>query len=144
MTFEVNDGMVERARAIAIIGYFGQYRRDGVTPYIKHPEDVANRCSNNNERCVAWLHDIVEDTLVSCEALAEVFPPHIVQAVRAITKWPRKTEADYIDSLVACPLAGVVKLRDMASNLADKPTEKQKERYKRMTDIILMRLASGG
>jgi len=143
MIFEVNDGMVERARAIAIVGHFGQFRRDGITPYIRHPADVADRCNTNNGRCVAWLHDIIEDTNVSAAALREVFPEHIVEAVIALSKNDGQSEREYIDALIKCPLAATVKLYDMASNLADAPTEKQKERYKRMTEIILSRLTSG-
>ncbi len=143
MLFEVNDGMVERARAIAIIGHFGQFRRDGITPYIQHPEDVANRCRTNNERCVSWLHDILEDTQIQANALRQVFPEHIVKAIVAISKCYASNEAEYIENLIECPLAATVKLYDMASNLADKPTEKQIERYNRMTNIILERMASG-
>lgn len=141
---DASDIMVERARAIAIIGHFGQFRHDGTTPYIKHPEDVANRCSNNNERCVGWLHDILEDTSVSADALRQVFPEHIVEAVVAITKasgW--LSEAEYIEAILTSPLAATVKLYDMASNLADKPTAKQVERYNRMTDILITRMANG-
>ncbi len=140
---DVSDIMVERARAIAIIGHFGQFRRDGITPYIQHPEDVANRCRTNSERCVSWLHDIIEDTEVSAAALIHVFPIDIVEAIVAISKWPGQTEKKYIKALLACPLAATVKLYDMASNLADAPTAKQVERYNRMTDILLKGMASG-
>jgi len=141
---DVSDIMVERARAIAIIGHFGQFRRDSITPYIKHPEDVANRCSTNDERCVAWLHDIIEDTDVSADALLQVFPEHIVEAVTAITKasdW--LSEDEYIEAILTSPLASRVKLHDMESNLADAPTPKQVERYNRMAAIIVARMLSG-
>jgi (p)ppGpp synthase/HD superfamily hydrolase len=46
------------------------------------------RVSSLQERSVAVLHDVVEDTNVSLQDLiAEGFSPDIISAVEAITRW---------------------------------------------------------
>lgn len=127
----------EQARIIATVAHHGQFRRDGKTPYIKHPEDVAFRCVTEEEKTVAWLHDVVEDTRISATQLNALFPAHIVQAVVFMSKIHGETEEEYVSNLKRSPLAVRVKLHDMASNLADSPTDKQKDKYRRIAKALL-------
>lgn len=57
--------IVETAEKIARTLHEGQFRADGVTPYIEHPKAVAELVKEygGSERCVclAWLHDIMEE-----------------------------------------------------------------------------------
>lgn len=56
---------VETAEKIARTLHEGQFRANGVTPYIEHPKAVAELVKEygGSERCVclAWLHDIMEE-----------------------------------------------------------------------------------
>lgn len=49
----------------------GQFRADGVTPFINHPARVAELVERNggDERavCVAWLHDVFEEGILRIE-----------------------------------------------------------------------------
>jgi (p)ppGpp synthase/HD superfamily hydrolase len=49
----------------------GQFRADGVTPFISHPARVAElvECYGGDERavCVAWLHDVFEEGITRVE-----------------------------------------------------------------------------
>ena len=49
----------------------GQFRADGVTPFIRHPARVAELVERNGgderEVCVAWLHDVFEEGLPRVE-----------------------------------------------------------------------------
>ena len=54
---------------IATSAHEGQTRRDGVTPYIEHPKAVARRVHTDDEKAVAFLHDIIEDTVYSKQNL---------------------------------------------------------------------------
>jgi (p)ppGpp synthase/HD superfamily hydrolase len=54
---------VKKVEVIATKAHEGQYRRDGVTPYIEHPKAVAARVKGDEKaEMVAWLHDVIEDT----------------------------------------------------------------------------------
>jgi hypothetical protein len=122
---------VSRARAVAYVAHTDQYRRDGITPYIHHPTDVAKRVAPDKDaQIVAWLHDVLEDTHLDADDLFRygVSPIHI-EAIDLLTKERGVSYEDYIAGIRGCPLATKVKLADMASNLADKPTEKQRQKY---------------
>lgn len=50
-----------KAHNIAKMAHFGQVDRAGVD-YIKHPEAVASFVVTDEEKAVAYLHDVIEDT----------------------------------------------------------------------------------
>lgn len=56
---------IETAEKIARELHEGQFRADGVTPYIEHPKAVAELVKeyggSEKSVCVAWLHDIMEE-----------------------------------------------------------------------------------
>ncbi len=119
-----------KAEIVARKAHEGQYRRDGVTPYIKHVEAVVSRVSTPQEKIVAWLHDVIEDTNVTKEDLLDMgFDGQIVKAVVLLTKTEGYDLQKYLEAIKANPLAKMVKVADMRSNLADSPTKKQIERY---------------
>ena len=73
---------------IALEAHKGQYRRDGLTPYIDHPKEVARRLTTFDEKCVGWLHDVLEDTGMAPIGLQERgVPERIIIAVIAMTKY---------------------------------------------------------
>lgn len=55
------NSLLEKAFQIAIDAHKGQTDKAGA-PYIFHPIRVSNRCSTDDERIVALLHDTIEDT----------------------------------------------------------------------------------
>jgi len=125
------DEMVRMAEAVAREAHAGQFRRDGVTPYAVHPEAVASRAGDDPDAvAVAWLHDVIEDTAVTADALRERgFPTQVVEAVQTLTKRDGLSYDDYLEAVAASPLARRVKVADMLSNLADGPTERQIVKY---------------
>ena len=56
---------VKLAEKIAIELHNGQFRADGITPYIEHPKAVVELVKeyggSEKNVCVAWLHDIMEE-----------------------------------------------------------------------------------
>jgi (p)ppGpp synthase/HD superfamily hydrolase len=126
----MTDNMLKLAENVARDAHTGQYRRDGITPYIKHVEAVVERLHSDDEKIVGWLHDTVEDTDVTLQELRELgFAAHIIEAVRLLTKTEGYDLQKYLEAIKANPLAKAVKIADMRSNLADTPTKKQRERY---------------
>lgn len=122
---------VNEVKNIALLAHEGQYRRDGVTPYSKHLEDVARRVSGDPDaEMVAWLHDILEDTKETDESLAaKGVPMHVRTAVYWLTKPEGFEYMRYLQHLKDHPLAKKVKIADMLSNLSDDPTDKQIKKY---------------
>ena len=67
---------IELAKKIAFEKHNGQFRRDGVTPYINHPAEVVRLLEKSNasahEIAAGWLHDVIEDTGTTLEELTNL------------------------------------------------------------------------
>ena len=69
-------------------------------------------------RIVAILHDVVEDTPITYDDLAQAgFNTDIIAAVEALTKRPGEKRMDAAVRAKAHPLALQVKLADVADNM---------------------------
>jgi len=128
--------LVEAARDFADMAHAGQFRRDGVTPYITHPAKVAALLKEAGEddttQAVAWLHDTTEDTVLTGADLFEAgFPPSVVGPVLVLTRLPFKEYEPYLAKVWRDPVARAVKVADMVANLTDAPTPKQVAKYTR-------------
>src|SRR5579883_2608932 len=123
--------LVSTAAAIARRAHAGQFRRDGKTPYIQHPEAVARRLAGDTKsEAVAWLHDVLEDTEISPEELlAHGLPLDVVSAVVALTREKSVPYEDYLRGVKENAIAKKVKIADIVSNLADSPTDQQIAKY---------------
>ena len=80
---------VRRAYLFSAQAHEGQYRRNGA-PYVTHPLAVADiLCDmhmDHESLMAAMLHDVIEDTGVSKDALAETFGPGVATLVDGVTK----------------------------------------------------------
>jgi (p)ppGpp synthase/HD superfamily hydrolase len=110
---------LEQAIEIAVRAHKGQKDKSG-QPYILHPLAVMLKCKTENEMIVAVLHDVVEDTEITSEALyVEGFSNEIICAIAAITKRPDEEYFDYIKRCKKDRLATIVKLHDLEHNMSD-------------------------
>ena len=76
----------ELAFEIAKAAHAGQTENAGLD-YILHPLQVAAEVTTDEEKAVALLHDIIEDTDVTAsEMLAKGLPDNVVEAGEALTK----------------------------------------------------------
>ncbi len=109
---------LERAIAIAEAAHAGQRDKAG-QPYIGHPMRVMKSVDTDDERIVAVLHDVVEDSDWTLDMLRkEGFAAPIVEAVDALTKRPGEDyDREFIPRAGRLPLARRVKLADLADNL---------------------------
>jgi (p)ppGpp synthase/HD superfamily hydrolase len=108
---------IERAIAIAAAAHAGQLDKAG-QPYIYHPLRVMLGVEGLHARMAAVLHDVVEDTEVSLDALAqEGFPAEVLDAVAALTKQPGEGRLAAAARAAAHPVARRVKLADNADNM---------------------------
>ena len=121
--------MVLRALEIAAAAHSGQVDKSGVA-YILHPITVAGLVETPEEKTVAYLHDVVEDTAVTLEDLRkEGFPDVIVEAVDAMTRRDGEQRDAYLKRVKNDPIARKVKLADLTHNsdLSRIPDPKEKD-----------------
>ena len=86
-------------------------------PYIEHPLRVMNQVESEEEKIVAVLHDIVEDTDISLNDLKnEGFSEEVVSAVECLTKQDGENYDSYIERISFNPLAVKIKLADLEDN----------------------------
>ena len=104
-----------KAMNLAYNAHQGQFDKGGV-PYIFHPIHLAESMDDEISTCVALLHDTVEDTDVTLEQLAQVFPKEVVDAVALLTHAEDVEYFDYIRAIKQNPIAVKVKLADLAHN----------------------------
>jgi (p)ppGpp synthase/HD superfamily hydrolase len=109
--------LLEDAIQIAVAAHRGQRDKNGAE-YILHPLRVMFRLRNENEMIVAILHDVVEDSDWTIEALrGRGFPEEILAAVDALTRRSEETYEQFVDRAAAHPLARRVKLADLEDNM---------------------------
>jgi (p)ppGpp synthase/HD superfamily hydrolase len=138
---------LEKAIQIAASAHAGQLDKAG-QPYILHPIRVMLRVNSIEERIVAVLHDVVEDTSVTLKDLErENFAPNILTAIEALTKRDGESRMQAAARAATNPIALMVKLADNAENLdisrISNPTAKDYARlseYQSVRDFLLMHL----
>ena len=136
---------LQRAIEIATEAHKGQYDKAG-NDYIGHPLRVMEMGTTENEKIVGVLHDVVEDTDWTFEALAaEGFSEEVIAALRCVTKLSENENYDdFIERVKKNPLAVAVKINDLSDNmdirrlpyLSDKDVKRLKKylkAYKRLT-----------
>jgi len=132
--------IVDLALSIARKAHEGQLDKAGVD-YIEHPIYVASRVDTEEEKAVALLHDVIEDSPVSAEELLQAgLPETVVTAVQVLTKKKEQDYQTYLETVKKNPLARVVKLADLKHNSdlsrLSSITEKDRERLKKYKKAI--------
>ena len=132
--------MFDIALSIATEAHRGQFDKAGVD-YIEHPIYVANQVDTEEEKAVALLHDVIEDSSVSAEELLQAgLPETVVTAVQVLTKKKEQDYQTYLETVKKNPLARVVKLADLKHNSdlsrLSSITEKDRERLKKYKKAI--------
>lgn len=137
---------IERAIEIASSAHAGQRDKAG-QPYIFHPLRVMLRVNTEHEQMAAVLHDVVEDTSVTLDNLAqEGFPSEVLRAIAALTKLPGETRLEAAARAAADPVARKVKLADNAENMdlsrIPNPTDKDYARCREYEEVRALLLAA--
>lgn len=138
----------EKAAELAIIKHAEQ--KYGDLPYVCHLMEVAqvalarNLPKNwphskqyssdayiDNLLAVCYLHDIVEDTEVTCHDLDKEFNMEVVHAVELLTKNKVDPYESYIAQIKTYHLAREVKICDTIANLSNSVKEGSRNRIKK-------------
>ena len=129
-TFTLDDAIQVARRA-----HEGQLDKSG-RPYIGHPLRVMGALRNEHERMAAVLHDVVEDTTVTLDDLAEAgCPAPVLAALAAISKQPGEAQESYLARVASNPIALAVKRADIEDNMSpDRMDRLDKATQERLRD----------
>lgn len=147
--------LLRRGYAIAESMHRGQFRKSG-DPYISHPVAVAQICAelgmDITTLVAALLHDTVEDTRYTLQALDGDFGPEVAHLVDGVTKFDKAfygkaAEAETIRKMFVA--AGkdvrvlIIKLADRLHNMRtlDARSPASRARIARATQEVLVPLA---
>ena len=127
--------MLNKAIEMAIKAHNGQVDKGG-NPYIFHPLRVMLSRQNEKEQICGVLHDVVEDTPITLDELAqEGFSKDIIDTLNCLTRREGENYDEYIDRVITNKIASNVKLADLCDNMdltrIKNPTAADKERVKK-------------
>ena len=109
--------MLEKAIQIALEAHKEQTDKAGA-PYLLHLIRVMNAGQTENEKICGILHDLVEDTPWTFEALRrEGFSEEVIRALVCVTKQPNEPYTHFIERIKKNSLATKVKLNDLRDNM---------------------------
>lgn len=134
---------IEQAIAFAATKHMGQVDKANA-PYILHPLCVMLSVPTIQQKIVAVLHDVLEDTNTTVDELYELGCDNdIVEAILALTKLKGESRTEAAKRTLQNPIARVVKIADITDNMdlsrIHSPTDKDFERikeYQLVRDIL--------
>lgn len=132
---QLMSALYQQAIDLATEAHFGQVDKAG-NDYILHPMHLATQFEDFSCKIVALLHDVIEDTEVTAEALhSKGFTSELIAAIVAITKVDGEEYEQYLERVKANEWARLVKLADLRHNMdlsrLPNPNEKDFERIKK-------------
>ena len=118
MTDKIEYAGLDQAIAIASTAFVGIYDKGGV-PYIMHCLHVMDKVKylGTEAMIVAALHDLLEDTDWTPEALVQVgFNPHTVSLIELLTHKDGESYDDYIKRAALNNVTRAIKMEDIRHN----------------------------
>ena len=124
-------------------------------PYITHPLEVMNMMTTEEEKIVAVLHDVFEDSkdlYINFDSIDSTImyndneyfiPIDLAEALNRLTKAKGVSYTAYIEDicswtlLTGNKLAAKVKLADIIHNLSGSPSEHAKQKYMKAIPLLL-------
>ncbi len=102
---------------IAVDAHSGQVEKNG-QPYVTHAFRVMDRVYREEEKVVAVLHDVIEDTKWTRRMLEKKgFPKHLLDALDCVTIRNGELYPAAIRRAASNPIARRVKLADLEDNM---------------------------
>ena len=115
----------EQALEIATKYHEGQVRKFSGLPYITHPITVAESLRWNDDKIIALLHDVVEDTVATLSELGKLGAnKYQLTCIDYMTHNPTETYCGYISNINRADEEGFasakrVKVADIKHNMSD-------------------------
>lgn len=118
-------------------------------PYITHPLAVMKMMITEEEKIVAVLHDVIEDTYEKSTGIKDkyvrymqfkkVLPDNLFKTLSTLTKYSDEDYTQYIERIATSKdtMAIKIKIADMMHNMSESNNPKQKEKYLKALPILL-------
>jgi len=144
-TMLIEIDQITQAKDFARDVHKGQWRKGTPIPYIAHPMRVYHRAKkrglSKTHQLLAILHDTYEDAKnpkQTLKKIKEVFGDKIANLVLILSHDRGVDYKAYLLKLANKSKIGFeVKLLDMEDNLSDKPSPKQKNKYKEALEYLI-------
>lgn len=108
--------MTKKALELCFEAHKEQKDKSGL-PYVFHPFHLAEQMQTEETTIVALLHDVVEDTDVTLDDLAQMgFSKTVMDAIALMTHADGVDYMDYVRAIRENPIAKAVKLADLRHN----------------------------
>ena len=122
---------------IAREAHKGQFRRIHKEPYINHPIRVAANFDDDKMKCIALLHDVIEDTGITDEELRlKGVDRDTIKIVKILSRREGETYYDFIMRIGNHDKAILIKIADIKDNIRDLSEGSLKDKY-RLAQYVL-------
>lgn len=122
--------MINKCLKIAEQAHEGQRRKFVDEPYVNHPTRMANRIDAPFYKCIALLHDVLEDSdFTASDLLGWGVSPEIVEVVTTLTKTDGESYCEYIIRCLNDIHARTVKILDLKDNLSNLHRGSMRDKY---------------
>jgi (p)ppGpp synthase/HD superfamily hydrolase len=129
--------LLKKAIDIATKAHRGQKDKFG-KPYILHPQRVMQRVETQEQKIVAILHDVVEDTDWTLTMLAKHgFSKRLLHALDCATRRKGESYTAYVRRSASNPIARRVKLADLEDNMDIRRLPRIRERDRKRLNKYL-------
>ena len=135
--------MTKKAMRLCFDAHKDQVDKSNI-PYVFHPIHLAEQMQDEETTTVALLHDVVEDTDITLQQLAEMgFSAAVVEAIGLMTHDDGVPYMDYVAKIAKNPIAAKVKLADLRHNSdltrldqVDERALARVEKYKKAMELL--------
>jgi (p)ppGpp synthase/HD superfamily hydrolase len=130
----VDSKILAKAEQIARAVHYLQTEEATGDPYIEHVKRVVGLVEGNDAKAVAWLHDVIEDSLIeSGDLIRAGMPETIVAAVCRLTRPSHVPYTEYVEAIRRCgdELALMVKIADLRDHLRPNCPVSLRRRYEK-------------
>jgi (p)ppGpp synthase/HD superfamily hydrolase len=139
---EIEEPQIILALICAYIAHCGKVDKAG-TPYFEHVLSVYKKMETTDEKIVALLHDVLEDSSITEDNLRNMgFSERIVESVKTLTRCKTQTYKKYLIQVSQNPIATIVKRADVQNNIdplrLEKLSSKLQKRLRKKYELALL------
>lgn len=135
--------LTKKAAVIAYKAHMNQYDKSGM-PYIFHPMHLAEAMPDELTTAAALLHDVLEDTMITADDLAnDGIPEEVIAALRLLTRKDDEDYFAYVRKIKGNSIAYTVKIADLKHNsdtsrleVIDGRAKARLEKYQKALEIL--------
>ena len=132
---------LEKAIKIAVKAHSGQKEKNG-DPGILHPLRVMNSVKSNEEKIVAILHDVIEDSNLTFKDLKkEGFSKKIINAIKSVSNINDENYFKFVKRASKNKIGRVVKIADTFDKLnierINETSARNFTKYKKALEILI-------